>query len=232
MNVYGLQKLTLIDFPEKMACTVFTGGCNLRCPFCHNAPLITPDAEGIIEHGKIISFLKSRKDILDGVCVTGGEPLLNPDIADFLAEIKSLGFLIKLDTNGCFPDRLARLTERRLIDYVAMDIKNSWERYLETAGVSDPRILDAVKESAGFLMKGLLPFEFRTTVVEELHCVSDMESIAEALKGGEKYYLQTFAPSPNTLTSGLSAPADERLDSFLAALRRGIPGARIRGRHE
>ena len=177
MKLYGLQKLTLLDFPERVACTVFLGGCNLRCPFCHNSVLVFPEPEDeTMTEDAFFQFLDKRAGVLDGVAVTGGEPLLTPDVLPFLARIKETGFAVKLDTNGSFPKRLREAVETGLVDYVAMDIKNSPEKYAATCGlpVFD---LSKVQESVRFLMNGSIPYEFRTTVVDEFHEAADMEAI-------------------------------------------------------
>lgn len=213
MRICGLQKLTALDFPDRLACIVFLGGCNLRCPFCHNASLaLSKEAE--IDREEFFSLLLKRKGILEGVCVTGGEPLLNPDIADFLSEIKSYGYLVKLDTNGAFPERLSELIDKKLVDYVAMDIKNSPEKYPVTCGFSGRgygEFYAPFKRSVEILLKGNVDYEFRTTVTEELHTVEDIEKIANEINGAKRWYLQQFVDSGEILCSGLSAPSEEKL---------------------
>ena len=141
MEIHGIQKMTLLDYPEKVACTIFTARCNFRCPFCHNASLVTHvDAAAAISEEEVFSFLAKRQGILDGVCITGGEPLLQPDIEEFIRKVKELGYQVKLDTNGSFPDRLEHLIDEGLVDYVAMDLKNCRERYGETVGLAKLRI--------------------------------------------------------------------------------------------
>jgi len=218
MKISGLQKLTLLDFPGKTAATVFTGGCNLRCPFCHNALLVT-ELECAEEYSEdeVLSYLKKRAGILDGVCITGGEPLLQKDIADFIQKVKSLGLSVKLDTNGTNPEKLRELIEAELLDYVAMDIKNSKERYLETVGIPGFEVAP-IEESVELLKEGHVDYEFRTTVVRELHTEGDIEKIAEWIKGAPRYFLQNFVDSGNVLKEGLNAHSRETLDSmrFLA----------------
>ena len=195
MLINGLQKLSLLDYPGKLAATVFTGGCNLRCPFCHNAPLVLrPNESERISEDEVLSFLVKRRGILDGVCITGGEPLLQGDLEDFIVKVRELGFLIKLDTNGCFPERLESLIRRGLVDYVAMDIKNSFEKYPLTVGIPDfnPK---PVFESAELLIGGSLPYEFRTTLVRAFHTEEDIEDIGRSLKGARNYFLQNFEDS-------------------------------------
>jgi len=195
MFIYGLQKLSLLDYPGKLAATVFTGGCNLRCPFCHNAALVTHcDARDRISEDEVFTFLNKRRGLLDGVCITGGEPLLQEDLEEFIIKIRDLGFLVKLDTNGTFPEKLDTLIRRGLLDYVAMDIKNAFDKYPETVGVPN---LDAesVKESVQLLLRGTVDYEFRTTLVKPLHTEADIEKIGRAVAGAENYYLQNFEDS-------------------------------------
>ncbi len=195
MLINGLQKLSLLDYPGKLAATVFTGGCNLRCPFCHNASLVLRPGEGQrISEEELLSFLEKRKGILDGVCITGGEPLLQEGLDDLIVRIRELGFLIKLDTNGCFPERLAVLIRRGLVDYVAMDIKNAFDKYPLTVGIPDFNPAP-VFESAALLIGGSTPYEFRTTLVRAFHTEEDIESIGNAIRGAKNYFLQNFEDS-------------------------------------
>lgn len=229
MELRGLQKTTLLDFPRKVACTVFTGGCNLRCPFCHNAGLLRRAGEGeILPTEEFFRFLGKRRGILDGVCVTGGEPLLQRDLPDFLSRIKEMGYLVKLDTNGTDPDRLSALIADGLVDYVAMDIKNSPEKYALTAGVTDA-VLAPVKRSVALLLEGRVPYEFRTTLVAGYHTVADMEAIGAWITGAEQYFLQQFVDSGDVLTGGLSALSREESEPLLVAVRKFVPRAELRG---
>lgn len=203
MQIHGFQKMTLLDFPGRVACTVFTGGCNLRCPFCHNALLVTQlSKEDIISAESIFSYLEKRKEILDGVAITGGEPLLQPDIASFIRKIKNMGYAVKLDTNGAYPTKLRDLVEEGIVDYVAMDVKNCKEKYGETVGIPNFDI-SKIEKSVEFLMQGKVDFEFRTTVVKEFHTVEDIEKLAEWIKGAPKYYLQNFTDSGNLIGENL-----------------------------
>lgn len=229
MKIYGLQKMTLLDFPGKVACTVFTGGCNFRCPFCHNAMLVTElDKDNSYSHDEIFGYLKKRTEILDGVCITGGEPLLNEDIADFIAEIKSLGYSVKLDTNGSFPERLESLIESGQIDYVAMDIKNTKEKYADTIGVKQFDFTP-VEKSIKLLLGGKIPYEFRTTVVHEFHDVNDIENIAKMIEGAENYYLQSFVDSGNLIGSDMTAPDKETIEKMCEKASRYVQNTGIRG---
>ena len=229
MRINGIQKLTLLDFPGKVACTLFCGGCNFRCPFCHNAALVLPEQlDAPLSADEILSFLKKRQGLLDGVCITGGEPLLNNDIGEFIAQIKSLGYAVKLDTNGAFPDKLKSLVSSGNIDYVAMDIKNSEEKYAITCGVEK---LDfaPVRESIRFLLTGNIPYEFRTTTVRELHDADSFLGMAKLLSGAENYFIQGFVPSDNMIGSGFSAYTKKELDSFADIVRPYVKNISIRG---
>lgn len=213
MNIQGFQKLTLLDFPGKMACTVFTAGCNLRCPFCHNSRLvIDPEKTSEYSVDEILAYLKKRQGILDGVAITGGEPLLQPDIDEFIKKVRELGFAVKLDTNGTFPDRLKALVEQGLLDYVAMDVKNSPSGYSETVGIGGYDI-SKIQESIGFLLENKVEYEFRTTVVREFHSVFEIDGIGKMIKGAKRHYLQAFVDSGELIGFDLSAvPKDEMLE--------------------
>lgn len=233
MKIYGLQKLAMVDFPGKLAATVFTGGCNLRCPFCHNAPLVTRiDGNEALALEDVLAFLKTRLGLLDGVVLSGGEPLLQGGVSDFLHAVKDLGFAVKLDTNGTFPDRLAALMEEKLVDYVAMDIKNAPGKYSLTVGIPDFD-LSPIWESAALLMQGNIPFEFRTTVVRELHTAEDIKSIGQWLEGAPRYFLQQFVDSGDlvgsNLTGGLTPWPPEILRSFADAARPFFGMVDVRG---
>ncbi len=229
MRILGLQKLSLLDFPGKVAATVFTGGCNLRCPFCHNAPLVLPRrGTSALDAGGVLDFLASRRGLLDGVVLSGGEPLLQPDTADFLAEVKAMGFAVKLDTNGCHPDALADILDRRLADYVAMDIKNSLEKYPWTVGV--PGFDTApVERCARLLMGGPADYEFRTTLVRPFHEAGDMETIGRWLRGARRYYLQAFVDSGDLVGGGCVPFTPEEMEGFLQAARPFFQSAALRG---
>ncbi|MCI8909825.1 MAG: anaerobic ribonucleoside-triphosphate reductase activating protein [Oscillibacter sp.] len=229
MRICGLQKLSMVDFPGKLAATVFTGGCDLRCPFCHNAPLVTRAAEQPeLSRQEVLDFLRSRRGLLDGVVLSGGEPLLHPGAADFLREVRDLGFSVKLDTNGCHPAALAEILERRLVDYVAMDIKNSPEKYPQTVGVPAFN-LDPVRESVRLLRGGTVDYEFRTTVVQGLHTPADMESIGRWLEGAPRYYLQRFVDSGDLVGSGCRSPEPEELRALAEAAAPWFQEVQLRG---
>lgn len=230
MKIGGLQKLTLLDYPEVMSCIVFTDGCNFRCPFCHNAPLVVADADAPAEtltEEEVFAFLEKRKNLLDGVVITGGEPLIQPDIEGFIRRVRDLGYKVKLDTNGSFPARLTRLMDEKLVDYVAMDIKNSPARYRETAGVNAN--LAAVEESARLLLGGAVDYEFRTTVVKPLFDTQSFRDIGESIRGAKRYFLQKFKDSGNLIAGeGLSAYSDDEMRDFLSVVREYVPSASLR----
>ena len=230
MLIKGLQKLTLLDFPEKMACTVFTFGCNLRCPFCHNASLVLADRadDTAISEEEFFSFLQKRRGILEGVCVTGGEPTLMPDLPDFIRRIRAMGYAVKLDTNGYRPDVLKALVAEGLLDYVAMDVKNSLRLYPKTTGI--PGLNTAlIEESMDFLMEGHIPFEFRTTLVRGLHTPESVADMGRRLAGEERFFLQSFEDSGDLIGEGLSAFDRAETESLLTLLRAYVPNAQIRG---
>lgn len=229
MNIQGLQKLTLLDYPDKVACTVFTPGCNLRCPFCHNSSLVTHvDAENRLSNEDVFDFLNRRRGILDGVCITGGEPLLQPDIRDFITEVKKLGYKVKLDTNGSKFKCLQSFVETKLVDYVAMDIKNTPGKYKKTSGAEDC-FLDDILQSAEFLLSGVVEYEFRTTVVKELHEIEDFTAIGSWIKGAKRYYLQAFVDSGDLIQPGLHGYETVKMEKALEVVRQFIPNAELRG---
>ncbi|MBQ9913166.1 MAG: anaerobic ribonucleoside-triphosphate reductase activating protein [Clostridia bacterium] len=226
MRISGIQKLTLLDFPGKTACTVFCYGCNFLCPFCHNALLVTEKAEEFIDEEEIFTFLKKRQGILDGVCVTGGEPTLQKDLKAFLRRIKEMGFDVKLDTNGYRPDILREIISEGLCDYVAMDIKNTPEKYALTVGKEIDT--DKILESISLLKEGKIPCEFRTTVVRELHTEEDIREIARLLEGEAPFFLQQFKDSGCLIGEGLSAYSKEEMESLTEKARELLPHTSLR----
>jgi len=229
---FGLQKMTLLDYPGKVSCTVFTNGCNFRCPFCHNASLVKPGGDdGMMEQSELLDFLSRRTGVLEGVCITGGEPLLHQELFDFLIEVRSMGYPVKLDTNGSFPDKLKYAVENGLVNYVAMDIKNTKEKYFSTIGTNKPELLDSVQQSIDYLMHGDLPFEFRTTVVKGIHEIRDFAEIGKWIRGTQRYFLQKFTDSGDILgdVSTLGALGDEEMKQCLEEVRLYIPEAALRG---
>ncbi len=227
MKISGLQKLTLLDYPGKTACTVFTYGCNLRCPFCHNAFLVT-EKEDEYPSDLFFDYLKKRQGILDGVCITGGEPLIHGDLPDFIKEIRSLGFLVKLDTNGAFPSKLAPILENRLVDYIAMDVKNTPEKYGITVGIDGINVSPFLK-SIELINSSGIPYEFRTTATKEFHVPEDFEIIASVIKGTEAYFIQKFKDSGNLIGNGLHPLDDEEMRRCKAFAEKVIPNVTLRG---
>ena len=229
MHIHGLQKLSMVDYPGKIAATVFTGGCNLRCPFCHNALLVTRLSESpALEVSEVLKFLRSRKDLLDGVVLTGGEPLLQKGATEFLKEVRDMGFSVKLDTNGCYPQVLAGILEQRLVDYVAMDIKNSKEKYSVTVGIPAFDITP-VEESVRLLLAGPTDYEFRTTVTKELHTSGDIQSIGQWIRGAKHYYLQNFEDSGNLISEGFSGFSEEEIRTLAAQTEPYVEYIGVRG---
>lgn len=227
MQINGLQKMTLLDYPGKVACTVFLAGCNLRCPFCHNAPLVLENPPEAMTEAEFFAFLSKRRGRLDGVCITGGEPTLRRELPEFLRKIRDAGYLTKLDTNGTNPRMLRRLLEENLVDYVAMDIKNSPSRYGPICGGID--VLEAVKESAAALMEGGTDYEFRTTCVSPFHNPGAMEELGRWLAGAKQYYLQSFVDSGALVGTGVSGLTKEEMEDLRQAVLPYIPNTHIRG---
>lgn len=229
MKICGFQKMTMLDYPGKVACTVFTGGCNFRCPFCHNALLVTEVDECVLwDENEIIEYLYKRKGIIDGVCITGGEPLMQKDIAGFLRKVKGTGLPVKLDTNGSYPEKLRELVAEGLIDYVAMDIKNSKEKYPATVGLEKYDI-SKVEESVDFLLSGAVDYEFRTTVVKEFHTAADIADITEWISGAKRYFLQGFVDSGNLIGENLSAYRPQEMVEICSAAQEKLPNTVLRG---
>ena len=227
---FGLRKMTLLDFPGKVACTVFTCGCNFRCPFCHNASLVRGREEDMeLSAPELFEFLERRKKLLDGVAVTGGEPLIHAGTFELLSRIKEMGYAVKLDTNGSFPELLKKIIDSGIVDYVAMDVKSSLENYEKLCGV--PGMEEKVLQSIGLLKEGRVDYEFRTTVVAELHEVADIESAAKTIAGAKRYFLQNFTETDDLLSPGasFSGPGKEKLPAMLEAARRYVPATEVRG---
>ena len=228
MNIHGLQKMTLLDFPGAVACTVFLGGCDFRCPYCHNAELLDGSFPPLMDDAELLAFLRKRQGLLDGVAVTGGEPLLQPELPALLRAIRALGYKIKLDTNGSHPERLQAVLDEGLADYVAMDVKNSPERYGLTIGREDFDVTP-IRESVRMLMAGGTDYEFRTTVVAELHDEAAFRAIGEWIAGAKRYFLQPFTDRETVPVGGLSAPDRESLERYAAIVRRTVPETHLRG---
>jgi pyruvate formate lyase activating enzyme len=229
MQIHGLNKTTLLDYPGRVAATIFTGGCNFRCPFCHNGDLVlNPDSLPSFSQEEIYSFLEKRKNVLSGVCITGGEPTLQKDLKDFLIPIKKMGYLIKLDTNGTFPAVVKDLYENGLLDYVAMDIKSSPENYEKAAGISS-LTFEKIRETAAYIMTSGMDYEFRTTVVKELHNSEDFLSIARWLKNCNSYFLQDYQDSENVISTGFHSYSKSELEVFRDLIKPYIFNVNLRG---
>ena len=228
MNIHGLQKMTLLDYPGHVACTVFLGGCDFRCPFCHNYELATGKAPVLMDDQEFFAFLKTRKGLLDGVAITGGEPCLRPDLPDFLRTIRDLGFSVKLDTNGAHPALLREILMEGLADYVAMDVKNSPEKYALTCGLPEMD-LAPVSESISLLLSSGIDYEFRTTVVAELHEASDFDAIGRWIRGAGQYFLQPFTDREQVPYGGLSAPDEAALAQYVDIAAAYVGRASVRG---
>lgn len=229
MQICGLNKTTLLDYPEHLAATVFTGGCNFRCPFCQNGELVLHPQDYISATAEeVLAFLQKRRGILTGVCITGGEPTLQSDLADFLSDIKKLGYLVKLDTNGYKPDVIQSLFPKKLIDYIAMDIKSSPSHYGQASGVASIEIA-RIKESVDYIMHCGIDYEFRTTVVKELHTAEDFIQIGTWLAGCRRYFLQSYVDSANIICREFHAYEKEELLPFVEILQKTIPNVQLRG---
>lgn len=231
MKISGIQKLTLLDYPGTVACTMFTSGCNFRCPFCHNALLVLPERieENYLTEDEVLDFLKKRFGILDGVAVTGGEPLIHGDMPQLLGKIKAIGYKVKLDTNGSNPKLLREIIDAGLADRVAMDIKNSPEDYGKTVGIPNFDITK-VEESKNLLLEGRVDYEFRTTVVKGIHTKESLVEAAKWIEGAKEYYLQQFKDSGDLiLPEGLGAFDKTEMDALCNAVRQYVPAAQVRG---
>ena len=228
MKLHGLQKMTLLDFPGRVACTVFLGGCDFRCPFCHNFELVDGTAEPVMDSEEFLSFLSKRNGLLDGVAFTGGEPLLHPGLPELMRQIRGMGFAVKLDTNGYHPDRLRAVLDESLVDYTAMDVKNSPGKYALTCGV-EKIDLSRIRESIAILKEGKSDYEFRTTVVHPLHENEDFEAIGAEIRGAKRYFLQRFTDRDTVPFQNLSAPAPEEMARFAATASRFVPDTFLRG---
>lgn len=208
MKISGFDKLTLLNYPDKVACTIFTSGCNLRCPFCHNSGLVTNNYNEI-SFDSIYEYLKKRIGILDGVCITGGEPLIHADIKDYIKKIKDLGYLVKIDTNGCNPKLLKELIDLKLVDYIAMDIKNIYSKYDITSGVKVN--IDNIKKSISIIENSGIDYEFRTTIVKEFHSTEDIKEILSYISSNSNYYIQNFKNSNDVFNKNLSSFSEDEL---------------------
>lgn len=227
MKISGFQKLTLVDYPGLTSCIVFTQGCNFRCPFCHNSSLINDNSDSSVDEQEFFDYLDKRKNVLDGVCITGGEPLLQSDLESFITKIKEKGYKVKLDTNGSNPIKLKSLIDKNLLDYIAMDIKNNFTKYDETSGIKVN--IDSIKKSIEIIKSSKVDYEFRTTIVKELHTLEDLKDILEYIGSECKYYIQNYKDCESVLKKGLSGFEDSELLEIKKTLERNYPNVSIRG---
>ena len=229
MNICGLEKFSLVDYDNYVTCTVFTKGCNFVCPFCHNSSLVIAEkyAENIKEE-EVFNYLTKRKAVVDAVCITGGEPTLQPDLKEFIKKVKAMGFKVKLDSNGTKPEVLQDLINEKLIDYVAMDIKNSFEKYAQTVGVNQLD-LNKIAKSIEILKNSGIDYEFRTTIIEEFHTKHDMEEIAKIVSGAKNYAVQKFVDNGECITHNLHEVEKSVAEDFVEIVRPYVKNIKIRG---
>ena len=228
MNINGLQKMTLLDFPGRVACTVFLSGCDFRCPFCHNSELLDSSADVVMDDSELLSFLDKRRGLLDGVCFTGGEPLLRRELPELIKKIKEKGFAVKVDTNGNHPELLQQIISDGLVDYIAMDIKNCPEKYCSTIGLESFDISN-INKSIKMLIESDMEYEFRTTCVKEMHEESDFYKIGEWIKGAKHYFLQSFTDRDTVAYEGLHAPDKSEMERFCSIMSGFLKDVQIRG---
>ena len=229
MNICGYRKTTLLDYPGHVAATVFTSGCNFRCPFCHNSDLVlNASSSNLIPEEELFNFLRKRKNVLSGICITGGEPTLQTDLIEFIKKIRLLDYKIKLDTNGYRPEIISDLLEQNLIDYIAMDIKSGLSNYSRVSGISNINT-DTILKSIIIIETSTIEYEFRTTVVKELHSKEDFHEISKMISPKSSYYIQSFKDSGNILTPGLSSCNTETLNEYLSIVKATIPNSFLRG---
>ncbi len=229
MDIFGLEKLSLVDYDGFVAATVFTGSCNFRCGFCHNSALVLDfNSQPVIHESEIFDYLKKRKGILEGVCITGGEPTLNPDLPEFIGKIKNLGYSVKVDTNGTNPEMVKLLSTEKLADYFAVDIKNDRENYAEIIGL---KTFDTknVEKTVEFLLSGKVKYEFRTTLIAEYHKAENIRKIGEWIKGADKYFMQKFKSGENCIAQGLSPVPTETAKEFAELIRPLVKRVDLRG---
>ena len=229
MTISGMEKLTLLDYPANMACLISTQGCNFRCPFCHNKNLLMDtNGDGIIDENEVLDYLKKRKGLVDGICISGGEPLLQRDIESFIKKIKEIGVKVKLDTNGSNPQKLKKLIDMGLIDYVAMDIKNDFSNYDKTSGVDNINI-ENIKKSIEIIENSNIEYEFRTTIVKQFHDVGKLEKIIQYIGPNARYYIQNYRDCSNVLQSGLNGFSEKELFDIQNILNMKYPNVTVRG---
>lgn len=224
-----MEKLSLVDFDGFVAATVFTGSCNFRCGFCHNSALVLDSKSlPVIPENEILDYLNKRKGILEGLCITGGEPTLNPDLPEFIKKVKDIGYSVKVDTNGTNPEMVKLLAKEKLADYFAIDIKNDRENYAEIIGFKtfDTRKIEKTVE---FLLSGKVGYEFRTTLISEYHKAENIKRIAEWIKGADKYFMQKFKSGDNCISQGLNPVPEETAKEFAEIIRPHVKKVALRG---
>ena len=229
MEIFGLEKLSLVDYDGFVAATVFTARCNFRCGFCHNSALVL-DYNNLskIPEDEVLAYLTKRKGILEGLCITGGEPTLNPDLPEFIKKVKDIGYSVKVDTNGTNPEMVKLLVKERLADYFAIDIKNDREHYAEIIGLKN---FDTkkVEQTVEFLLSGATKYEFRTTLIAEYHKAENIKLIAEWIKGADKYFMQKFKSGDNCISGGLSPVPENTAKEFAEIIRPYVKSVNLRG---
>lgn len=228
MNISGFNKLTLVDYPKKLACIVFTQGCNYNCTFCQNSGLIQCNKDSIIDHEEIFSYLQKRKNVIEGIVISGGEPTIQPKLKDFIIRVKELGLSVKLDTNGSNPDIIKELIDEKLIDYIAMDVKNIFDEYLGIVNLKQINV-DKVKRSIELIKNSGVDHEFRTTIMKNYHDVDKITQICEYLGKDEKYYLQNFEDSEMVLDKSLISFSTDALRNIEQILKAKFPNVSVRG---
>ena len=228
MKLHGIQKMTLLDFPGVVSCTIFLGGCDFRCPFCHNFELVDGTAQPVMDEDELMAFLESRKALLDGVAITGGEPLLHKELPRLMQRIRDTGYKVKLDTNGYHPALLKEILDAGLADYVAMDIKNSPEKYALTCGLETIN-MDLITESIDLLRNGSTDYEFRTTVINEFHEAADFPAIGAMIQGAKRYFLQRFTDRDTVPYGNLTAPSFEKMHEYAAIMQHFVTNTQLRG---
>lgn len=226
MIINGMQKVTLLDYPNNIACMIFTSGCNFKCPYCHNSSLIKQNKEGLISEKEVFDYLKKRKNILDGLVISGGEPTVQKDLIEFINKVKRLGYKIKLDTNGYKPDVLKEIIDNNLVDYIAMDIKNTFSKYNQIINIKNPKV-ELLKESIELIKNSNIDHEFRTTIIKEHHTLEDINEIIKII-GKSKYYIQNFRLSEDVINQSLNSFSDKELDDLKDKLKQ-YPNVNIRG---
>ncbi len=229
-KIYGLEKMSLVDYDGHICATIFLASCNFRCPFCHNSSLVL-DTDNLVAYNdeEIFSYLKSRKNILDAVCITGGEPTLSSNLEEIIDKIKALGYLVKLDSNGTRPEILAHLIETKKVDYIAMDVKTSYENYKKVAGITNDKLVDKVLESIEILKKSNIDYEFRCTLVKELHNIEDIEGIGKLVQGAKRFYFQKFTDHGYCIEDGFSEVDEVTANKYLEIIKKYVEKAELRG---